>query len=163
MKKNRYAHVASVVTASIMLLSVCTVAGVVSASPASAEEIIFIFPANKNACGFDIEGHFTGGIIDQNFFTFTNLETGATYDWISEYVEVESYDRSTKTWRVITVGKKIFPLNPGDQGPEGLFQGSGELWLLHTGKLDYTYMNNGVVTAWSLDGTYINLCEALSD
>jgi len=137
-----------------------------SASPASAADVSFISPADENGCGVDllIEADFS---VDRNpvgygDITFTNLETGASYLQRSRHTDTETFDPSTGNWHIVVMGKIWTPLYPGEPGPEGIVQEPG-VELLTSGRLEYTLTSEGVLTEFSLDGTYVDLCAELSD
>jgi hypothetical protein len=140
----------------------------VTASPALADHDIII-PADENGCGFDLHVQATHlpdvarAPIGSGDITFTNLETGATYLQHSRYTDTETVDPVTGNVHGKIVGRIWFELYPGDQGPAGLVQEPG-LDLLFSGTLEFTLdPETNVITAFSLNGTYKDLCALLTD
>lgn len=138
-----------------------------AASPAAAthESFFFVIPAGENPCGVDVLVDVYDGAdrapVGNADITFTNLETGATYVQRSRYVETWTYDASSESWDGTVKGRKWTPWFPGEPGPSGEVQEPG-LWILTFGKLEYTLDGNDVATAFTLHGTYIDLCAELT-
>lgn len=149
----------------VLLLTLATGVFLVAASPASADHS-FIIPASDNGCAVDLKVEATHGSgharIGYGDITFTNLETGATYLQRSRYRMTETYDPSTNSWHVEIRGNIWHAVYPGEPGPSGVVQEPG-LELLVSGRLNVTFDSNGAVTAFSLRGTYDDLCALLSD
>jgi hypothetical protein len=136
-----------------------------AASPASADHS-FILPASDNGCAVDLKleaEHGSGTArIGYGDITFTNRETGATYLQRSRYISTETFDPSTRSWHINVKGNIWMPLYPGEPGPSGVVQEPG-LELLVSGTLDYTLNRKGILTSFSLVGTYNDLCALLTD
>jgi hypothetical protein len=149
-----------------LLLTLVAALSLFAASPVAAADYSEIMPADENPCGVDIllEVDFLPtdrAPIGYGDITFTNLETGATYVQRSRYLETWTFDASTESWHATTLGRKWIPLYPGEPGPSGVVQEPG-LWILTYGKLEGTLTDNDVLTAFSLKGTYTDLCAELS-
>lgn len=148
-----------------VLLALATGVFLVAPWPASASHS-FIIPASDNGCEVDLKVEATHGSgharIGYGDITFTNLETGATYLQRSRYSLTETYDPSTDSWDVEINGNIWHSLFSGEPGPSGVVQEPG-LELLVSGKLELTFDSNDAVTAFSLNGTYDDLCALLSD
>ncbi len=147
-----------------LLLTLVTGTSLLAASPAGADHS-FTIPASENGCAVPLQVEAEHGAdrvpIGYGDITFTNLETGATYLQRSRYTGTETYDPSTQSLHVTIKGRIWHAVFPGEPGPSGVVQEPG-LELLLSGKVNVTFDENGVLTAFSLDGTYTDLCEKLS-
>jgi len=147
-----------------LLLTLVTGTSLFAASPAGAYHS-FTIQASDNGCAVDLQveaEHLGDRVpIGNGDITFTNLETGATYLQRSRYTATETSDASTQSVHVRITGRIWFPLYPGEPGPSGVVQEPG-LELLISGTVNATFDENGAVTAFSLDGTYTDLCAKLS-
>ncbi len=145
------------------LLAVNTGSFVSAASPATAEDSELI-PASDNGCAVDLEvsvgGHDHQARIGTGDITITNLDNGATYLQRSRHVDTETFDPLTGNWNVTVRGNLWFPLYSGEPGPSGVVQQPGAELLL-SGKLRYTVTSENVLTAFSFEGTYQDLCQLL--
>ena len=126
----------------------------------------FTIPASQNGCGVDLQvdaEHLSDRVpIGNGDITITNLETGATYLQRSRYSATETFDPSTKSFHVSITGRIWIALYPGDQGPSGEVQEPGAEFLF-SGTVEFTYNKRGVITAFSYEGEYSDLCAELSD
>jgi hypothetical protein len=153
----------------VLLITLATLS-LFAATPAAASHS-FVIPADENGCGADLQVeavHLADRAPDSDRdplgygdITFTNLETGATYLQRSRYQETVTFDVSTDSFHITITGRIWMQVYPGEQGPSGVVQEPG-LELLTDGKLEYTLGSNDVLTAFSLEGTYIDLCAELS-
>ena len=148
-----------------LLLTLAMGISLVVASPVSADHSQFI-PAADNPCGVDIlleveHRPSDSGRAGYGDYTFTNLETGATYVQRSRGLPTETFDATTESWHITINGRVWTTLYPGEPGPSGVVQEPG-LWILTNGTVEYTLDQSGALTAFSLDGTYSDLCAELS-
>jgi hypothetical protein len=148
-----------------VLLTAATGIVLSTASPARAFHS-FTIPASENGCAVDLQvesEHLTDRVpIGNGDITMTNLDTGATYLQRSRYTETVTFDASTGSQQIELVGNIWIQLFPGDAGPSGVVQEPGAE-LLVSGRLNFTLNEQGVLTAFSLNGMYQDLCALLSD
>lgn len=149
-----------------LLLSLAIGTWLLTASPAAAADYSEIIPAVDNPCGVDI-------LLEVNFLPtdraqigygdikFTNLETDATFLQRSRYREYALFDASIESWEITVVGRKWTPWYPGEPGPTGVVQEPG-LWIVTYGRLEYTVTTEDVATAFTLEGTYTDVCAQLT-
>jgi hypothetical protein len=134
-----------------------------AASPATAAELSFTLPARDNGCAVDLQVDVDsvgpGGPAN---ITITNLATGASYLQRSRYTETVTFDPTTRSEHIEVIGNKWIRLYPGEPGPDGVVREPGAE-LLVSGTLEYTLDRKGVLTAFSLNGTYDDLCALLSE
>jgi len=149
------------------LLTLSTAIVLSPSAPARADHS-FTLPASDNGCGVDLRveaEHGSGRAssrIGYGDITFTNLETGATYLQRSRYTETETFDPSTGSTHIQILGNIWIALYPGEPGPSGVIQEPGAE-LLVSGRLTITFDENFVVTAFSLNGTYDDLCALVTE
>ncbi len=94
--------------------------------------------------------------------TLTNLQTGKQYIQRSRYVYTDTFDPATNTFENVTYGSKYTTFWPGDQGPNGIVTGSGEMWSF-VGRISITAdADTGVFTEFSLKGNKLDLCAILA-
>jgi hypothetical protein len=157
-------RIRSITTGAVSAILLAGIA-LTAAAPVLADHSAFI-PADENGCGFDIlakADHLPGvarAPIGSGDITFTNLETGASYLQHSRYTADVTFDASTKSYHITITGRIWTQLYPGEPGPNGVVEEPG-LELLTDGVLEYTLNRKGVVTAFSLHGTYQDLCALL--
>jgi hypothetical protein len=103
--------------------------------------------------------------IGNGLITLTNLDTGGTYVWHSDYRAIETFpDADTvveASWGKFFVG----PFLPGDQGPFGEVGEDGENGGLFgvVGTSSSTFdLNTEQVTSFSYQGRVIDICAALT-
>jgi hypothetical protein len=149
-------HLAIVLAAGLSLFA---------AAPVAAADLSFFSPAAENPCGVDIlvEADFLPtdrARLGYGDITFTNLETGATFLQRSRHTDRVTYVASTQSWDVTVVGRIWTPIYPGEPGPSGIVQDPG-LWIVTDGKLEYTLDQNDALTAFSLQGSYADVCVEL--
>lgn len=144
-----------------LILTLTIGSSLLTASPVAANDSEII-PAADNPCGVDILLESEGVAMGFGNYTFTNLETDATFVQRSRGVLTETFDAATESWHIEIRGRIWTPLYPGEPGPSGVVQEPG-LWIVTYGTLQYTLDNDGALTAFSLDGTYTDVCAELTE
>jgi hypothetical protein len=152
-----------------LLMILVTALSLLTASPTVAADDREFIPAADNPCGVDIllesqdsprnTDHARAGYKN---YTFTSVETGATFVQRSRGVPTFTFDASTETWEVTIFGRIWLTLFPGEPGPSGVVQEPG-LWISTHGVLKYTLTNEDVLIAYSLKGSYTDICAELTD
>jgi hypothetical protein len=93
--------------------------------------------------------------------TFTNLDTGKTYIWHSDYRELDTFPDADTALGVFS-GKVFSSFFPGDQGPFGEVGENGAIFGF-TGKTSFTLdLNTFLYTGFSNQGTVTDICAALT-
>ena len=96
--------------------------------------------------------------------TLTNLETGATLTWQSNYQRTEVYDPATNDLVIDNSGRYALEYWPGDVDQTGQVVGEDGALYGFVGHLQATLdFDTGSFTSSTLHGTAIDLCAALSD
>jgi hypothetical protein len=143
-----------------------TALSLLTASPAAAADDPEFIPAADSFCGFDmlLEGEGSPRQTDRAragyaLYTFTNVATGATFVQRSRGVLTSTFDGSAE--RITVQGRYWIGLFPGEPGPSGVVEEPGLLLSVH-GVLEFT-LDADAITAFSLDGSYVDICAKLSD
>ena len=152
---------------SVLSVAIAVIATIpIAAGPASADHS-FTSPASDNGCGVDLQADATHGSgrarIGYGDITITNLETGATYLQRSRYTATETFEPSTGSTHSPDRRKLFGSVCSPETWDRLGWSKSQALELLVSGRLKFTLNNEFVVTAFSLNGTYDDLCALLTD
>jgi len=160
-RRNR--HVRPIPLAAILVIGVT-----LFAAPTTLAFHTFVIPAGEG-CAFDVlvttthrEEAGERFPIGYGDITFTNVDTGTSYLQQSRYTATETFDPETNTVLVEITGRIWIGFLPGDQGPNGEVE--EYLHYAFKGSLQYTLdLETGLFTAFSYEGTYVDICAELAE
>jgi hypothetical protein len=136
------------------------------------------FGADESGCGFAVTRvfddksrltikDFSSGVevrLRHETITISNDDTGASTVVQAFSRSAEWYEPDTNTYPGEISGQWIFAFYAGDMGPDGQIVPDGAAYgLLFTGRGWYTWDDNvGHITQFRYEGTYSDVCAALS-
>ena len=93
--------------------------------------------------------------------TYSNLDSGATFDHHPVFQGVDTYDPVTNEINSVTHGRFTVTFYPGDMGPEGVVGESGAI-LMFIGSVKIKIdAGTFVYTDFSYAGSYIDVCALI--
>jgi len=165
--------------------AIALVLALAAAAPAAADQPITTvihrttdhFSAEESGCGFAVTRTFS----DKSRITVKDFSSGVEVRLRHEVITIRNDDSGATTvvrafshsaeWYAgdglypgEVSGQWIFAFYPGEMGPDGqIVPDGGGYGLLFTGRGYYTWDDNvGHITQFRYEGTYIDVCAALS-
>ena len=155
-------HARSIRLAMVIAIGITLLAAPIAS--ADDNEFLFVIPAGE-ACAFDVGVN----AVDRNPYgngavlTNTNVETGATYVWFSTHAVTETYVPETNAVLFEIRGRMITSFYPGDSGPNGTVGEFGALIAVAGFQRYILDLDTNVMTGFSLEGTFVDICAELAD